>query len=239
MENVSYIGLSRQMSLSRQMEITANNIANMSTPGFKAESVLLKEYVNKTPAITQSISQVQDYGTFRDFRQGATQQTGNPLDAAISGEGYFAVQTPQGTRYTRDGSFSLNATGELVTRAGYKVTGDGGPIVIPAESSHITINANGTVSTEDGVVGKIKLVKFANEQALAPTGENLYDAKGAAEQKIETPNIMQGMIEGSNVQPIVEMSRMIQISRLYQSTQQMLQQDHQQKRTMIQKLTQV
>jgi flagellar basal-body rod protein FlgF len=240
MENLSYIGLSQQTALQHQMEIVANNIANMNTPGYKSQSLLFKEYVNPTTAEGEKISQVQDYGSYRNLMQGPVTQTGNSLDVALDGKGYFAVQTPQGIRYTRDGSFSLDSAGELVTKAGYRVMGDGNsPITIQQGAGHITIMGDGNISTELGSVGKLKVSSFATEQSLIPIGNNLFDAQSAAEQPVEAPHLMQGALEGSNVQAITEMNHMIEISRLYQSVQHMLMTDHDQARAMIQHLTQV
>lgn len=238
MENLSYIGLSQQMALYHQMEVVANNIANMNTPGFKSQDVLFKEYLNNTSQKDEKISQVQDYGTYRDTKQGSLTQTSNKLDVAVQGDGYFVVQTAQGMRYTRNGSFSLDSNGNIVTQAGDQVqSASGGPITIPQGTAQITIMKDGEVATELGTIGSIKLVKFADEQALVATGGGLYDAQGAPEQPISNPQMLQGFLESSNVQPITEMNKMIQISRMYQAVQHMLLTDHDDARTMIQKLT--
>ncbi len=240
MENLTYIGLSQQMALSQLMDVTANNIANMNTPGFKSQNLMFKEYVNQTRQEGEKISQVQDYGSYRNLSQGTLTQTQNSLDAAIDGKGYFTVQTAQGIRYTRDGSFSLDSSGNIVTKSGDQVMGDGNsPLTVQQGAGHITINSDGSVSTELGTVGKLKLASFGDEQSLAPVGNNLFDAQGAPEQTVDKPHVMQGMIEGSNVQPITEMNRMVEISRMYQAAQHMIMTDHDDQRTMIQHLTQV
>ena len=240
MENLNYIGLSQQMSLYHQMDVVANNIANMNTPGFKSQNLLFKEYLNNTAQEGEKIAQVQDYGTYRDTKQGSLTQTSNNLDIAVQGDGYFAVQTPQGIRYTRDGAFSIGATGNIVTQSGYQVvSSDGNPITIQQGTARITIMTNGEVATETGTIGKLKLVNFANEQSLVATGGGLYDAQGAPEQNVDKPHVLQGFLESSNVQPITEMNKMISITRLYQAVQHMLMTDHDNARQMIQKLTQV
>ena len=239
MKNLTYIGLSQQMALYNQMDMTANNIANMNTPGFKSQSLLFKEYLNKTPSDTgDKISQVQNYGAYRNTAQGPLTQTSNKLDVAIQGSGYFAVQTPQGTQYTRNGSFSLNANGEIVTQSGNQVLGTSGPLTVQQGASQINIMADGEVSTDKGTIGTLKLVSFSNEQALSPVGNSLYDAQQAVPVPVDKPHVMQGMLEGSNVQPITEMNRMLNITRMYQSVQHMLTTDHDEQRTMIQHLTQ-
>jgi len=238
MENISYVGLSQQMSLHKLMEVTANNLANMDTPGFKSQNVLFKEYVNKAENAQNTVSQVQDYGTYRDMGQGTLMSTSNSLDAAIEGEGYFVVKTPDGARYTRNGAFSMNKNRELVTKTGHLVMNEtGNAITIQPGASQITIAENGTVSTELGTLSKLKVVTFGNPQNFKPDGNNLFDAKNAQEKPVERPQVVQGMLERSNVQPILEMNKMIEILRLYQASQNMLMQDHDRIRGVIQKLT--
>ncbi len=238
MENISYIGLSQQVALKQQMDITANNIANVNTPGFKSQSVLFLEYLNQ-PKQGERVKQVIDYGSYRDLQTGAMKQTYNDLDVALSGDGYFAVETPQGPRVTRDGSFALNSNRELVTKNGYKVTGDGGPIVVQEGATKVTITRDGTVSTELGEIGKLKVVTYEDQQKLIETGENLYDATGLREETVENLHVVQGSVEGSNVNAVVEMNKMMEILLQYQSTQKMLLGDHERIRTAIQKLTRV
>lgn len=238
MENISYVGLSQQMALQREMEITANNIANMNTPGYKAQGVMFLEYLNRAKGEEGPLRQVQDYGVYRDLAAGTLRQTFNKLDVAIEGDGYFAVQTPEGVRYTRDGGFALNAAREVVTKAGFQVLGDGGPITIQADATDITITPQGDVTTDKGPVGRIRVVAFANPQMLRAQGNNLYDANGAVEQPVDDARVQQGMLESSNVNPVVEMNKMIQVLRAYQATQRMLMDDHQRQLGAIQKLTQ-
>lgn len=239
MENLSYIGLSQQMALHHLMEVTANNMANMNTPGFKSQDVLFREYLNKTGDTEGKISQVQDFGTFRDVSQGALTQTGNPLDVALQGDGYFAVQTQDGIRYTRAGSFSFNDKGQIVTQSGQAVMSSGnGPLAMQQGAARLTIMQNGEVASEKGSIGKLKIVSFDNEQDLVPVGNGLYEARGTQEKTVAKPYVVQGALEGSNVQPILEMNKMIEILRLYQSAQNMITNDHDMQRSMIQKLTQ-
>jgi flagellar basal-body rod protein FlgF len=239
MENISYVGLSKQMALQREMEVTANNIANMDTPGYKTQSVLFLQYINKGGDANERLKQVNDYGMYRDLMNGALKQTFNKLDVGIAGDGYFAVQTPGGVRYTRDGGFALNANREIVTKAGYQVLGDSGsPIAIQADAANITITPEGSVVTEKGSLGKLKIAAFTNPQNLKPIGNNLLDASTATEKTVEHPRVEQGMLESSNVNPISEMNKMIQISRMYEATQRMLLDDHQRILTAISKLTQ-
>lgn len=240
MENVSYISLSRQIVLRDMMDMTANNVANMSTPGFKAQNILLDEAIVKARSNGERPSQVMESGSYRNFAQGSLSRTGNKLDAAIQGDGYFAIGTPAGVRYTRAGNFTLNNEGQIVTQNGYAVLDDGGaPITIPAESKDLTIAQDGTISTEEGEIGVMQVVSFADEAALVAEGDNLFSADETLQVAVENPQVLQGMIEASNVQPVIEMNRMIEVLRSYQAMQNILQADHERAIGMIQKLTRV
>jgi len=241
MDNISGINTSRQNMLRSMMDITANNIANMTTPGFMAQNMLFKEMVQKTDERGGGgkISSVGSNGSYRDLSQGQFTQTHNPLDAAIDGEGYFVVDTPDGTRYTRTGNFSLDNTGALVTKDKYKVQGEGGPINIPQGATNIQINKDGTINTDKGSAGKLKLVKFQDEQGIQYIGGNLYSVEDQQAQPVAKPHIEQGMLEGSNVNPIFEMNKMIELLRTYQSTQNIINTDHDMMLNTIDKLTRV
>jgi flagellar basal-body rod protein FlgF len=206
--------------------VLANNCAIVSTPGFKRESSKFEEYIARMrPAEgqkgLQNVSFVKDAGTLRDQSQGNIEQTGATYDVAIQGGGYFAVQTPQGLRYTRDGHFSLDASGNLVTSQGYQVQGDGGAITIAPTDGDIMIAPDGTVSSVVNGVGtqlaKLRVVDFANPAAMTREGGNLYSTTQAP----VTPPIVtvrQGSLESSNVQPVVEISHMIEMMRAYEAT---------------------
>ncbi len=238
MENVSYIGLSRQMALREQMNVVAHNIANMNTPGFKNQNMVFTEYLAGADNNGKdTISEVMDYGTYRDLSQGSFTKTHNPLDFALSGDGYFAVKTQSGTRYTRAGNFSLNQNREIVTQSGDLVQGDGGgSIVIPEGENKIVVTSDGAISTENGEVGAFKIVKFEDQHEMLEKGNGYYSTEQTAKPATDTSAI-QGMVEKSNVQPIVEMNKMIEILRAYQSTQRILQSDHERQRTAIQRLS--
>ena len=156
MQNALLIGLSRQMTLERQMDVVANNVANANTNGFKADHSLFEEYLNSNArednfvGSDRRVSYVQDRGTFRDVGQGPTGETKNPLDMAINGNAYFAVQANGGERYTRDGKFSLNSTGQLVTSDGNLVLGTGGPITFQPTDHDINVAPDGTVTVLEG-----------------------------------------------------------------------------------------
>jgi flagellar basal-body rod protein FlgF len=208
------------------MDVIANNLANVSTPGFKREAAKFEEYITRMrPAEgqtgPQSVSFVKDAGVMRDASQGNVEQTGAPYDVAIAGSGFFAVQTPAGMRYTRDGHFSLDGSGNLVTSQGYQVQGDGGAITITPNDGDINIAPDGTISSVVRGVGnqlaKLKVVDFADPSAMVKQGSNLYSTG----QTATTPaniNLRQGALEASNVQPVIEISHMIEVMRAYEAT---------------------
>lgn len=227
MDNAILVALSRQSALRRQMDIVANNLANMETGGFKASNVKFEEYLmpvaeaSATAPADRDISFVMDTATMVDFSEGPMQRTGNPLDVAVDGPGWFVVDTAEGERYTRNGSFHIDNTGQLVTNAGDPVLGDGGAILFSEEDGAVTIAADGTISTEAGDKGRIRVVAFENEAVLYNSGDNLFKADGQPEDA-EGAIVRQGMLEGSNVRPIVEMTRMIEVTRAYTSLSSML-----------------
>ncbi len=225
MQSPSLILLSRLDTLSRNAEVVANNIANMSTTGFKQQEMLLETYTSR-PEPRRPIDMVIDRGTARNLLPGALQNTGNPLDVALTGEGYFSVQTAQGIQYTRNGSFSLNADGQLVNLSGQTVlSADGAAINIPATAQRIEISRDGTIASEAGAIGQIGVFEFANPQELIETAGGLYRANVPPAAATST-QVIQGSIEQSNVNPINEMTALIETSRAYQRTQRLVDSEH-------------
>ncbi|WP_119678531.1 flagellar basal-body rod protein FlgF [Indioceanicola profundi] len=239
MENTLYIALSRQEALRRQVDVMANNVANMNTTGFKAQRMLFLEYLEQPDRQQDSMSFVQDFGLMRNVAPGPLMVTDNPLDVALRDRGYFAVETFAGPRYTRGGSFQMNADRELVDGNGLPVLSDqDARIIIPAAAQHVTITGNGTVMTEEGEVARMKVVTFADEQRMETLGGGLY-ATAQEPEVLENPQVAQGAIEGSNVQPVVEMTQMMEVVRQYQNTQKMIDGEHERIRTALQKLSRV
>ncbi|MFD2207919.1 flagellar basal-body rod protein FlgF [Kiloniella antarctica] len=237
MENPSYIALSRQMALGRQMSIIANNVANMNTNAYKNEGMMFVEHLNKTKT-GERLSFTQDLRLVRNLAEGQFHTTSNPLDVAISGEGYFVVENDGNTRYTRDGSFKLNTDSELVTSQGSLVLGDGdAPISIPSNATDISITRDGTVTSSAGTAGKLKLVSFENEQLLVKEAGGVYSLAENQEPVDEASGeIVQGAVEGSNVQGIIEMTRMINTTRGYESMAKFIKQEHDRQLKAIQSL---
>lgn len=223
MDNAVYVGISRQMVLRREMDIIANNIANLDTTGFKVES-LMQKTDPAAPAMTMGgpkpVKFVAADTVARNFGQGALNKTGAPLDMAIEGEGFFQIQTPNGPRFTRDGRFTTDPTGRLVTQAGLPVLDDGGgEIVIDAEKGQVAVGADGSMSQGNERVGKVGLYAFANQGALEKAGDNTFrNSSNLQPQPAETAKLRQGHLETSNVKPVLEITRMVEVSRAYEST---------------------
>lgn len=227
MDNALFVGLSRQMVLRHEMDIVANNIANADTAGFKLESLMSKTEP-KRPANTapgpRPVKFVLDDGVARDFGQGTLRSTGGALDLAIEGQGFFTITTPDGERYTRDGRFTMDPSGKIITESGATVAGDGGgEVVIDPEKGPVTISADGVVSQGSERVGKIGVVTFDSLAALEKTGDNLFrNTSNLQPQPATAAVVRQGMLESSNVRPIVEITRMIEVTRSYERITKML-----------------
>ena len=235
MDNAGYIALSRQMTLMRQMDVVANNIANAHSTAFKGEHVLFAEYVTR-PGSPSPISYVEDVAVVRDAQQGNLYQTGGSLDLAINGEGYFVVDTPAGERYTRAGAFQLNAEGAVVTGEQHPLMDDRGrEIVVPPETTTITVTPDGVVSADGIRVARVRVVEFENDQELRKTRSGMYTTDAQPEPAADA-RIAQGMLEQSNIQAIVEMTRMMEILRSFQATDNVLQDEHKRLSDMIRRL---
>ena len=227
MENSLTIALSRQSVLSRQMDVIATNLANLETAGFKAENMIFTELLEQT-AEGEVLSLVHDVSFVRDLSEGPMVGTQSPLDLAIHGQGYFVVDTPDGERYTRHGVFQLDDGGQIVTTEGHPVLNNGGaPIVVPLDTSRITITRDGTISADAQEIGQIKLVSFENPQALSKIGSGLYEAVGQTPTTDPDSEVLQGMVENSNVKGVVEMTRMIDTVRSYQAAAKLADTEHQ------------
>jgi len=227
MENSLTIALARQSVLARQMDVIATNLANLETAGFKSEHIIFTELIEQT-SDEEFLSIVHDVSFVRDLAEGPLTGTQSPLDLAIHGQGYFAIETSDGERYTRHGVFQLDADGQIVTTEGNPVLNNGGSaITIPLDTNSITITRDGTVSADAQEIGKIKLVSFENPQALSKIGSGLYQAVNQTPTIDTDSEIMQGMVENSNVQGVVEMTRMVDTVRSYQAAAKLADTEHQ------------
>ncbi|MDX1974882.1 MAG: flagellar hook-basal body complex protein [Rickettsiales bacterium] len=215
MDNGIYVTLSRQLALFRDMDVTANNIANSTTTGYNADHVMFESYLFKDmsqgkPSTVAMANNVRDY---RNLEAGPIKVTNNPLDLVVQ-NGYFMVDTPLGQRYTRSGNFTLSNAGELVTMEGYPVLSNAGqPITFPEDTQTIDIGSIGNIKVNGDDFGTLGIARFSNEQLLERAGNNLFVSNVAPEVADETLLVVQGALEGSNVQPIQEMTHMMEVSR--------------------------
>lgn len=220
MDSAMLLGLQSQRLLQRRMDIAANNLANVSTTGFKADQLVVEEITPPETFATEGPRDIRfsrDLTVARDLRQGPITVTGNPLDLAIEGDGYFTVQGEDGPLYTRDGAFTLDGSGQLVTGDGRPVLNQGGaPIVIDPRSEQPTIDRQGVIRIAGVEAGRVGVVQFDRPGALERVGENLWDAGDQPSAPAEG-QVIQGALESSNVIAIVEMTNLIQISRAYES----------------------
>ena len=225
MENALLVGLSQQTALQRNLDIIAHNLANMETYAYKAERPLFHTYLTDIRDVEgrhDNARMVNDYGMVRDMTEGTLKGTSNPFDVAISGKGYFVVSTEAGERYTRNGHFSLDANGRLVTSDGDPVLDSNrAEITFAPEEDRLSIARDGSISTSAGPKAKIGVVEFANEGALTRTGGSLYESTDQPTE-MTSPVIQQGMIEESNVVPIVEMTTMIDVMRAYNASSELM-----------------
>ncbi|MBI1327381.1 MAG: flagellar basal-body rod protein FlgF [Alphaproteobacteria bacterium] len=240
MENSLYIGLSRQMTLRTAMDLVSNNIANINTPGYRAQNPLFQEYVVDPKGQKDPLSFAYDYAQYDSTQPGTQTFTGNKFDVALDGPGFMGVQTVDGIRYTRAGNLTINNTGQLVTAAGFVVSaaGGGGAINIPTDAREIDITDTGQIIADGNAVGQIMVQEFDNLQSLSPEGNGLYNSAEGGRAATET-KVKQGMIEGSNVNGVVEMTRMIEILRSYQSAQRLIQSEHDRQKDAVSRLGRV
>ena len=232
MDASGYVTLSRQSGLMREMQVVANNIANASTTGFRREGVVFAEHVVRTGA--ESLSMANARGRLTDASQGALGATGGTLDLAIEGEGFFAVETPQGQRLTRAGAFAQSPEGDLVTFDGHRVLDQGGaPVNLPPDAGPVTIGSDGTVSTPLGPIAQIGLVVPVEPLAMTRGAGTTFDPGPAGFEPAPEARVLQGHLEASNVNPVSEIARMIEVQRAYELGQSFLDREDQRLRGAI------
>lgn len=222
MDNPSYVTLSRQQGLLKDMRVIANNIANISTDGFRRENAIFAEMVSKLNVLGGAEAQTAAHVRVTDFSQGVLSSTGGDLDLAIEGDGFFLIETGDGQALTRAGSFTRNPEGEIVTSDGLRVLDEGGaPLFAPADARQIAIATDGTLSADGQPVGRIGVVTIEDltkltrgESGLFTTEEELIPAEEAS--------VFQGFVEQSNVNPVREIARMIEVQRSYEMGQNFL-----------------
>lgn len=232
MDTPGYIVLSRLAAQHRATDVLAANIANAGTPGFKASQTLFaaqmaRQSATASPTGGEALAFTQDRATWRDLSAGSLQHTGNPLDLALSGEGFFAVSTPRGERFTRAGHFTLSPDSQVVDPAGNPVLGEGGqPLSLPPGDVRIEVKGDGTVASESGPIGRLRVVRFDDPQRLIAEGSRLLAApEGIEPQADPAPGIVQGAVEQSNVSPVAELTRLTTGLREFQFAAQFIEKE--------------
>jgi flagellar basal-body rod protein FlgF len=217
MDSGFYAACTALASRTQALDTIANNLANASTPGYRAQHNVFSAVLAASGAGSNSAFShaVNNYGimsgTVLDRSQGALQKTGNDLDLAIQGSGFFVVQTANGPMYTRDGSLQVSSTGQLVTAAGDAVMGDKGTIsILPG---HVSISPDGTISSNGAVAGKLKLVDFTPGTELKSVGGTYYSAPAKSDTAAVGSTVVQGSLENSNVNPVSSMVELITAQR--------------------------
>lgn len=233
MENATYAGITRQHGLMAEMRTIANNIANASTTGFKAEEIIFSEYVNRLGGENPSLSMATANVRNTVQVQGGLAQTGGTFDLAIEGDGFFLVETPEGQRLTRSGAFTPNGNGDLVTMDGYPVLDAGGaPVFVPQGTGPIGISPDGTMSADGQPIGQIGLVVPEDINQMIRESGTLFDARGGFDAA-QDGRMMQGFLEESNVNPITQIGRMIEVQRAYELGQSFMEKEDERIRGVI------
>lgn len=233
MDNAIYASLSRQSGLMKEMRVVANNIANANTAGFRREGVIFAEHLSALDRNGDTLSMANARGRLVDLKQGVLTQTNGRYDLAIEGDGFFMVETPQGNRLTRAGAFLPSPEGELMTADGHRLLDEGqAPIIVPGGTSNIAIGADGTLSANGLAFGRVGVFQPADETRLLHQGGTTFQPEGEV-QPVEDPKIRQGFLEESNVDPIFEITRMIEVQRAYELGQSFLDREDQRIRNAI------
>ncbi|TQS70376.1 flagellar hook-basal body complex protein [Rhodobacteraceae bacterium] len=235
MDNAIYTTLTRQSGLMREMQVVANNISNVSTAGFRKEGIIFSEYISALSGEEPSLSMAYANGREISQLQGALTATGNSHDFAIEGDGFFLIETPQGDQLSRAGSFSPSAEGELVTQDGYRVLDSGGgPIFIPPEGA-LAVAADGTMSVNGAPIAQLGIYTPADPNGLIHVGGTRFRTEEAP-LPADNPTVLQGFIEESNVDPLTEVARMIEVQRAYEMGQKFLDREDERIRSVVSSL---
>ncbi|SDX23811.1 flagellar hook-basal body complex protein [Roseicitreum antarcticum] len=233
MDLPGYTTLTRQSGLMQEMQAVANNIANAATTGFRREGVIFSEFVRRMDDDSPSLSMAAARGRQTFQTQGVHAPTGGDFDLAIEGEGFFLIETPAGERLTRAGNFIPNAAGELVTPDGFRLLDAGGaPVFIPPDARGVAISPDGTVSADGQPLTQIGLMLPEDPLTARRGAGTLFEVDGPM-IPVEAPRMMQGFLEGSNVDPITEIARMIAVQRAYELGQSFLEAEDGRQRNVI------
>ncbi|MEL0436605.1 flagellar hook-basal body complex protein [Phycobacter sp. K97] len=221
METAGYATLSRQSGLMREMRVVANNIANAATTGYRSEGLIFSEYVKSAPG-QESLSMARANIHNTSLEQGQLTKTNGTFDFAIEGDAFFMVETPQGERLTRAGAFSSNAAGDLVTMDGHRVLDAGrAPVFVPTDAESVQVGADGTISADGQPLGQIGLFRPLEKHTMSREDGVMFRVDGDIEEALDG-RVLQGFLEGSNVNAIHQVSRLVEIQRAYEMGQSFL-----------------
>ncbi|MEQ9315426.1 MAG: flagellar hook-basal body complex protein, partial [Henriciella sp.] len=223
MSNAIYAALARQTGLMNEMQAVANNLANASTTGYKSDRAIFAEFLARAGNNLPDVSMGGLAAHAFDLEQGGLRFTGGKFDLAIQGEGYFLVETPRGQMLSRAGAFQLNQDSELIDSAGNKILNAGGDAIsIPEDARIVAIGADGTISADGQIVEQVGIV-VPNGDLMRETNTMFSAADGY--QQAEDPRLVQGALEQSNVEPVLEVARMIEVQRAYEAGQALLERE--------------
>jgi flagellar basal-body rod protein FlgF len=243
MDNPTYVAVSRLTAQQRAMDVTAGNIANAGTSGYKSERVLFTDWLNRqrntvSPPGGAVVTYTQDRATYRVDQEGSLTHTSNPLDLAITGEGFFTVDTPRGPRLTRAGRFELTPNGTIADVNGNALLDTNGrPMQLSPADTQISVAGDGTLSSEKGQIGKVGVVRPNDPMRLQAEGGRLFRADSAT-APVDQPRLVQGALEDSNVQPVLELTRMMNDLREFQFVTQFVQGEADRRQGAIDKILQ-
>ncbi|WP_298936443.1 flagellar hook-basal body complex protein [uncultured Ruegeria sp.] len=219
--DTAYVTLSRQSGLMNEMRLVANNIANANTTGYRQQGLVFSEFIRDVPN-NPSLSMSRAEARNTSLQQGVLTETGGSFDFAIEGDGFFMVETPKGNRLTRAGSFTPNAEGDLVAADGSRVLdSNGSPVFIPPDAASIDIGSDGTLSVNGQLLGQIGVYRVDEPKDLVREGNTRFRPEGDV-QAVDEPVVLHRFIEGSNVNAIHQVTRLIEIQRAYELGQSFL-----------------
>ncbi len=243
MDSPGYVVLSRLALQPRATELLAHNIANADTPGYRASRMVFAAQLDRqrgtaAPPGGAPVAYALDRASWREATPGAVQRTANPLDIAITGEGFFAVETPRGERYTRAGRFTLGPDGGLADMEGHPVLDtEGRPVTIGAGDTRIEVQGDGTLRSENGPIARLRVVRFDDPQRLRAEGDRLFAAGEAGPPRpVERPGLVQGAVEGSNVRPVIELTRLMAELREFQFAAQFVEREGERLSTAVERI---
>lgn len=233
MDNPSYVTLSRQSGLLKNLDVIANNIANMSTTGFRREGAIFTEVVERLSVLGGSSSQSGARARMTDFGQAALRATGGAFDLAIEGEGFFLIENDAGPALTRAGAFVRNVDGDITTADGRRLLDAGeAPVFIPADARVVAIATDGTISADGQPIGQIAVVTVEDLTTLTRGQGGIFTTDDAL-IPAENSSVFHGFVEGSNVDPVRELTRMIEVQRAYEMGQSFLSNEDERMREVV------